>query len=151
MIFIYCSLCRSYDNPPKPSSAKLEEASRNFQSGIVAGLRSVRMAPVYVVMHLDVWRYVTRQKGVPSLHKGYTMYEHSDFARLTSLSPHWHYCLNADGEGAAIDFPLKAKPVLSWTAKHYYQYQGQLKLAPRVPIEKICIEFAKRACNVTNL
>lgn len=141
---------RGYNNPPKPSDSRLEEASRNFENGILAGLRSKRIAPIYVGMDLDVWRYIVKDKGVPSLHKGFCMYQRSDFARLP-LTQHWDYCFNAHSEGRAVDFPLKAKEVLSFTAEHYFSDKGTLKLAPKVPIEKVCIDFIKKACNIVNI
>ena len=106
---------------------------------------------MYINIDHDVWRYLVRQKGVPSEHKGYFLYQKTDFDRFATLSAHWDYCLDAHGQGVTIDFPLKAKPALSWTADHYFTEQGKLKLAPKIVIEKVHIVFAKKACDVNNI
>ena len=48
----------------------------------------------------------------------------------------WWYCINSDGEGVAVDFPLKARPVLSWSQKKFTAKDGKLVKAARCPLKK---------------
>ena len=47
-----------------------------------------------------------------------------------------------------MDFPIKAKTVLSWTASHYIVNEGKLQGAPKIPVEQISLTIAKKACNL---
>ena len=46
----------------------------------------------------------------------FMLYEKDDFDWFEN---HWHYCLNVYGEGTAVNFHLKMKPLLSWIPSHY--------------------------------
>jgi hypothetical protein len=67
------------------------------------------------------------------------------------LPEQWWYTLNTHGEGHAIRPPLKIKQVLSWTPKHQILKNGKLTEGAQMPIERICIDFVKRSCNMYNL
>ena len=68
------------------------------------------MSPTYVNMELNIWRYITHGRE-DSDHKGHKMYSRDDF-RCLDLPADWFYVLNQHGEGMAVHFPMKAKPVL---------------------------------------
>jgi hypothetical protein len=142
---------RSYDHPYKPDEPRLERACRDFVHTVQSGLKSKSYAPIYVHMELDVWRYITHNKGEECEHKGYKLYEKNEFGHFVGLPNDWFYTLNAHGEGMAIDFPIKAKPVLSWTPSKFVEKNGKLVKGERMPIEKIVIVFVKRACNINNV
>ena len=142
---------RSYDQPPKPDELRLERACRDFLHAIHTSLKSKSMAPCYVNMELDVWRYVTYQRGEEAEHRGHRLYSKDDFGRLSCLPADWFYVLNQHGEGMAIRFPIKAKALVAWTPSRFVSNNGTLELAPRNPLEKITIDFAKRACNIDNI
>ena len=63
----------------------------------------------------------------------------------------WWYNLDNNGEGRAINFPIKIKPLLSWTPKRYVVQNGKLMQAERTPVEKAKIHFARRACSAETL
>ena len=109
------------------------------------------MAPTYVNMELDIWRYITHGRGEESNHKGHKMYSRDDFGRFGGLPADWFYVLNQHGEGMAVRFPIKAKAVLSWTPSRFVRNNGTLEPAQRIPLEKIIIDFRKRACNIDNI
>ena len=92
---------------------------------------------------LDVWRYVTCGKGVAS--------EKDDLIRFRYLPEDWWYCINSDGEGVAVDFPLKARPVLSRSQQKFTVKDGKLVKAARFPIEKVCLTLIWKACNTANI
>ena len=64
---------------------------------------------------------------------------------LKFLPEDWWYHLNQDGAGIAINFPLKAKPVLSWSPKKFIKKDGNLVEAKRFPIEKIRLTVIRKA------
>ena len=98
------------------------------------------MPPAYVKMHLDIWRWGTRPRGVPSNHRGHVMLEKEGISRFP-LPFHWYYWLDIHGQGMAVDFPLKAKPLLLMSANHYCVSGQDLVQAPRVPTENIAVSF----------
>jgi hypothetical protein len=91
------------------------------------------------------------QERKASKHQGHTLLAKEDFSRLKYLSSHWWYYMSDNGEGMAVDFPLKIKPLLSWSPAHSYVNKGTVCKALRFPLEKICVTLVKKPCNVDNL
>jgi hypothetical protein len=75
----------------------------------------------------------------------------NDFGRFKALPDYWWYYLDQHGEGKALDFPIKIKPVVSWSPIQYIVKSGKFVKASRFPVEKLCITIAKRACNIDNI
>lgn len=109
------------------------------------------MAPFYVNIELDVWRYLSHKKGVACEHRGHVLYSKHDFSRFTTLPEHWWYYLDVHGEGKAVDFPIKIKPVLTWSPVHYVRKAGKLAKASQFPMEKLCVSMVKYAFDINNL
>ena len=106
---------------------------------------------IYVWMDHDVWRYIVNGKGTASLHRGHQMFQKDDLHKL-ALPYHWWYYFDKNGEGQAIDFPIKIKAVIGWTQAHYMCLnKDSIVQAPRMPLEKLSISIVKKACNVQNL
>jgi hypothetical protein len=144
---------RSYDHP-EPSIEHIDECCLAFHTAISQGLKSSGVdAHIYIPFRLDVWRYLTRDKGRGAYGSGPYLLEKHDFERFSSLPNHWYYVLNQHGEGAAVDFPMKVRPLLGKAgAKNFIvDDNGTLCKAPISYIEKISIYFVKRACNVSNI
>lgn len=102
-------------------------------------------------MDLDIWRFVSSGRGIASRHRGHLLLEKDELARLKFLPGNWWYHLNQDGDGVAIDFPLKVKPILSWSPKTFVKRNGSLVEARRFPIEKVCLTVIRKACTAENL
>ena len=132
--------------PIQISDERLIEGSRRFAAGVLTGLKSSSLSPFYVDMELHIWCFISYNKGTPSEHRGHFLFHKDDFTKSKYLSQHWWYFLNEHGEGFAIDFPIKIKPVLSWSPAHYFNKHGLLCKAPRFPLEKLCMEVAKKPC-----
>lgn len=142
---------RGYKRPPKPREERLQEAAYHFAGRILSALKNSAISPFYVYIHLDVWRYLTCGKGTASQHRGHVLCSKHDFERFTALPEHWWYYLDEHGEGRAVDFPIKIKPLLTWSPAHHIKRAGRLVKAPRFPIEKLSVTMVKRACNLQNL
>ena len=87
-------LHRGYEQRPKPSEERLQEAAYNFATGILSALKNSSVSPFNVHMYLDVWRYLTRLKETPSQHQRHVLYSKHDFVRFSSLPEHWWYYLD---------------------------------------------------------
>lgn len=105
----------------------------------------------YIEIDHDIWRYVTKGKGIASEHKGHFLYQKEDFSRLSILPSDWWYYFNQHGEGRKINFHLKAKAVLHWSSKKHVLNGAKVEEGSRFPIEKISISFARDPCNEQNL
>ena len=57
-------------------------------------------------------------RGEVSKHRGYKLYKKMDFVALKYLPENWWYHVNKSGEGIAVDFPMKVRPVLSWSSEN---------------------------------
>lgn len=82
---VLCFYYRSYTNPVAPSDELLQEASWQFTLGVLSSLKSASFSPVYVNMRLDVWRYITYNKGTPSVHRRHWMLHKEDTHMLKFL------------------------------------------------------------------
>ena len=117
---VYLQRCiLNYEQPPKPREERLQEAAYHFATGILSALKNSSVSPFYVHMYLDVWRYLTHGKGTPSQHRGHVLYSKHDFERFAALPEYWWYYLDEHGEGKAVHFPIKIKPVLIWSPVHH--------------------------------
>ncbi|CAB3980606.1 Hypothetical predicted protein, partial [Paramuricea clavata] len=141
----------NYDKPIKISDERLEGACRQFVLGISKGLRSRSAAPMYINMDLDIWRNLTCGKGEVSEHCGNNLYQKNNYEALKYLPENWWYHINQNGEGIAVDLPLKAKPMLSWSSVNFMKKNGKLCRAARIPVEKICLTVVRKACNAEHV
>lgn len=113
--------------------------------------RAKSLSPVSIKMDLDLWRYISFNRGAESRHTDYQLYQIEDFSRFEKLPHNWWHFLNRDAEGQAVKPPLKIKPVLSWTPVIQVFREGMLMPSPRNPLEKICVDILRRPCGVDNL
>ena len=148
--FFSSCMLRSYESPTKPDEGRIEQASRNFYNAIARALKGKSTTPVDAQIDLDLQRWLWKGKGVQSEHLGYKLYEKQDFCNL-DIEESWWYHLDSNGEGRAISFPIKIKPVLLWSPKRYIVQNRELMQAERMPIEKAKIHFSRRACSAETL
>ena len=149
MLYFY----RSY-NHPQSEIARIDEACLRFHTGVLQGLKSSGVdTHIYVTFHLDVWRFLTKDRGRAANEWGAYLLEKDDFDRFTSLPNHWYYYLNQHGEGRAVNFPIKVRPFLSKSSAKYFVVgdNGTLNRAPILYNEKLSVYFVKRACNTNNI
>lgn len=133
------------------TSERLQQASQQFACAITSALRSQRSAPLHASIDLDVWRYIVCGKGIPSEHHGHHLYGKNDFSKFKYLPSNWWYNLDDDGNGTAVDFPLKAKPILSWSPKTFLKTDKGMVEAKRFPIEKVCLTIIRKSCTAEQI
>ena len=78
---------------------------------MLTSVKGKSSAPVDVQIDFDVQRYLWGDGGVVSEHAGYKLYNKEDFLHFTSLPESWWYYLDLHGQGKAVDFPSKMKPL----------------------------------------
>jgi len=101
-------------------------------------------------MRHDVYRYFFNNKGTLSRDSKYTMLSLKDFSKL-SLPYHWWYILDANGQGKAVNFPVKMKAYLGSSPKHFILQAGKLTEAPKMPLEMVSLIINTKACSQDNL
>ncbi len=109
------------------------------------------MGSCHVNIDLDIWKYITYRQEADAERKGYKLYEKEEFRHFSGLPDDWFYTLNEHGEGFTVQFPIKAKPKDVLSSSGFVSRSGRLEKAQRIPLEKVTIDFVKRACNVDNI
>lgn len=107
----------------KVSDERLQEACRQFACGVLSALKSPSLSPININLELDIWCYVTFKKGRASEHCGHFLFSKQELSRLKYLPTHWWYFANEHGEGTAIDFPIKIKPLFGKERSHCEGYK----------------------------
>ena len=75
-------------------------------------------------MDHDIFRFLAKGKGrEASDFPGSLLLEKADFSHF-NMHEYWWYFLNSNGEGRTVHFPIRAKPVLRWSAKQYILVNG---------------------------
>ena len=136
------SCCTSYGKP-NVTTIRQEEACRQFACSVISALKSF-FSSIYVSMDLDIWWYFVNGKGKKSQQQGHFLYQLEDFVMLKYLPLHWWYYITEHGEGMAVDFPIKVKPILTWSPCHHYFSNGKVLKAQRFPLEKLCVTILRR-------
>lgn len=121
-------ICRTHDKPARPCNERLQMADSNFYSAILIYLKGNNFATFYASIEIDIWRYISYDKGKGCEQHGYKLYDLNYLDLFSSLPNHWWYYLDCHGQGRAINFPIKVKPVLSWTPRHFISNNSKLSL-----------------------
>ena len=64
------------------------------------------------------------------------MLETNDFATY-NFHDLWEQCIDKNGDGVRIKFPLKMHLTLSWSPKIYEVQGGTVVMQPMMPVEKL--------------
>jgi hypothetical protein len=145
----------SYSNfdKGKPSQERIEVFEESLKDAILSRLKSSSKNPrISVQLSHDIWRFLFYNKGRPAQHhSGWTCLEKEDFSRL-QLPPYWWYAFDQHGQGHAVSFPMRVKPVLTYSSKRYIRdRQGNTVMAPRKPVETIAFFIARCQRSVANI
>ena len=110
------------------------------------------MDPIFTVeMDHDIFRYLFNGKGKPSNCRGAVLLDKKDFERM-QLNESWWYCLNRNGEGSKVDFPLRAKAVLRKPTAHFVLDKNNAFVkSPSFMLENVLFYLTKKPCSVDSL
>jgi len=112
-------------------------------------LKSKSRAPTVLSFHHDCYRFLFFGKGRPSKDGKSTMLEKDDFARC-NFHDLWEQCLDKLGDGVGIKFPVKIHITLGWSPKCSAVQGGILVNPPRMPLEKLTIDFVRQPFSILN-
>ena len=95
----------------------------HIQRSLAAG--TIRRNTVCMDFATDVFRFLFGGKGVDVGKKGYKDYNLTDFSAEYFVDG-WHANFDENGDGCAIDFPLKMKSCIQWRkVKGFIKTQGR--------------------------
>ena len=141
-----------FDNPDVDfiDPQRLIDCSSTFhqaiQKSLIEGTVTTR-----VPFPLDIYRYVFKDKGTEDEQDlPFVKLEKEDLATL-ELPSHWWYKLDRNGQGTKILFPIKVKPMLSFSNPCYYVEDGQLLKGRRLPKESLIVKFLSVATDTVTL
>ena len=135
---------RQYNKPPVP----LERLIFNVDALICAigqKLKSKSRSPVVIAFQHDCFRKLFSGKGRISRDQKAVMLEKDDFPVSDNYFPQgWFQCLDKNGDGAEILFPIRLQTQLSWSTKRMHCQNGALVKSLRMPLEKLSIDFLRK-------
>ena len=129
------------------------ETSEAFYLAIVPLLKSKAIKAFHnsqFAMRHDVYRYLFHNRGTQARDGKHFMFNLKDFNRL-NLPPYWWYVLDSNGQGKAIDFPIKIKPHIGKSPKYFMVQKGKLQQVPQMPLETVCVTINVRAFSKDSL
>jgi len=139
--------------PSKPTENELASAADGILVAVKSLLKSngvkAQHSCTFAMKH-DVYRYIFHNKGTLSRDAKHFMFNLMDFNKL-SLPHHWWYVLDSNGQGKAVDFPVKMKTYLGRSPKHFILQEGKLTEAPRIPLEMVSLTINTKACSKDHL
>ena len=141
-------LFRTYERPVI-SQARLQENIDHLLLAITSKLKSKSREPSTLFFHHDCYRFLFQGKGRASKDGKSTMLEKQDFGRC-NFHNLWDQCLDKNGDGARIKFPVKVHLNLSWSPKVSAIEHGILVNPPRMPLEKLTIDFVRQPLSILN-
>ena len=141
-------LSRSFQRP-FIAPARLQENIDRLLLAITMKLKSKSRAPTVLSFHHDCYRFLFFGKGRPSKDGKSTMLEKDDFARC-NFHDLWEQCLDKLGDGVRIKFPVKIHITLGWSPKCSAVQGGILVNPPRIPLEKLTIDFVRQPFSILN-
>lgn len=132
-------LFRTFERPVIPQ-ARLQENIDFLLLAITSKLKSKLRGPSTLFFHHDCYRFLFQGKGRANKDGKSTMLEKQDFDQC-NFDNLWDQCLDKNGDGVRIKFPIKLQLNLSWSPKITAVKNGTLVNPPRMPLEKLTIEF----------
>ena len=134
---------------PPPSSDRVGFFVEQFSDAVLMRLKSKSLDPK-VTLHMDhdVFRFLVKGKGRQAENfPGSLLLEKEDFSRF-NMNQYWWYNLNNNGQGRAVNFPIRAKHILRWSSKQYVAINGHISLAPQKPVEIVSFFIARHQTGI---
>ena len=137
-------LFRSLYNNPIIQQERIQKIMIGFLSGIKAKLKSLDCDN-------DVFCYLFKGRGCTSNVTAAVTLNKEDFDRMQFPSS-WYYYLNKNGEGQAVEFPIRVKSVLRRSLKHcIVNSVGTLVQAPTYIFEIVKLYITRIPCSLDSI
>lgn len=143
------SCFRSFERPVV-SRGRLEEHKDILVYNVSVKLKSKSRLPHHFHFHHDVFRLMFCNKGSKSRDGEAIMLDKADFHHL-HLPAVWDQHLDKNGDGVVIGFPIRMQIHLSWSYKMRAFQHGKLVTRPKMPLEKLSIQFVSIPFSCENL
>lgn len=124
-------LFRTFQRPLIPQD-RLQENIDWLLLAITMKLKSKSRGPTVLHFHHDCYRYLFSNKGGTSKDGKSTMLEKNDFAPC-NFHDLREQCVDKNGDGVRIKFPLKMHLTLGWSPRIYAVQVGTVVIQPRIP------------------
>ena len=112
-------------------------------------LKRKTRSPVVIAFQHDCFRKLFSGKGRISRDKRAVMLEKDDFCQCNNYFPQgWFRCLDKNGDGAEVLFPIRLQAHLSWSTKRLHCQNGVLVESQRMPLEKLSIDFLRKPVSI---
>ena len=90
-------------------------------------------------------------KGIHQKFVKQLMLDKEDFSRFL-LPNSWYYCFDKSGEGRKVEFPIRAKPHLRKSTKHFIlDNTGAMVQAPTYVLEVVTFYITQTPCSKDSL
>lgn len=137
---------RTYDRPPV-NTERLHANLDTLLQAIVVKLKSKARPPSSVSFHHDCYRHCFYGKGRLSQDGKSVFLDKHDFGDFNFFTG-WDHCADTNGDGVIIKYPIKVRSLLSWSPKVSVIQNGILTPAPRMPQEKLLVDFIRQPFSV---
>ena len=142
-------LFRTFERPVIPES-RLQENVDLLLQAITSNLKSKSRGLATFSFHHDCHRFLFKSKGRDSSDGKSRLLEKTDFDQCEFHSV-WDQCLDKNGDGVRIKFPIKMHVYLGWSPTVRGVQDGVLVMSPKKSLEKVTIDFVRQPFSVVNL
>jgi len=118
--------------------------------GIEQKLKSKSRSPAVIAFQHDCFRKLFHGKGRTSRDKKAIMLHKNAFSECLDYFPQcWYQCLDKNGDGVEIEFPIRLQLHFSWSPKRRTCQNGVLTETRRMPLEKLSIDFLRKPFSIS--
>ncbi|KAK3738195.1 hypothetical protein QZH41_012779, partial [Actinostola sp. cb2023] len=128
---------------PFISQNRLQEGIDSLLYNLCVKLKAKSRSPHTFCFQHDVFRNLFSGKGNVSRDGKAMMMINNDFQHLP-FPPAWGQSLDKNGDGVAIQFPIRMQLHLSWSPRLTAFQDGKLVTKPRMPLEKLSVQFVRQ-------
>lgn len=140
----------SFDRPLISQITRIQEHKDILLYNITVKLKSKSRSPHLFFFHHDIFRQFFFNKGTTSRDGKAVMLALTDFSHL-KLPYSWDQSLDSNGDGVAIQFPVRMQLHLTWSPKLTVFQDGKLVTQPRMPLEKLSVQFICKPFSISKI
>ena len=142
-------LFRAFEKPVI-SESRLQENKDALLLWISIKLKSKSRVPGSINFHNDCYRHLFLNKGNLSQNRKWRVLEKTDFDHCKFHNT-WDQCLDSNGDGVVVKFPINMRPLISWSPKMFTVNNGLLTSATRMPVKRLVVDFDLQPFSMVNV
>ena len=129
--------------------SRLQENIDRLLVSISTKLKGKSRSPTILEFHSDCYRLLFDGKGEEHP-DGKSRLLNKECFTVCNFHETWDQCLDKNGDGVVIKFPIKLKPFISWSPKIHAAFNNDIIISPRTPIEKLSVDFVRQPYSIIN-